>query len=84
MKIARYDCAHLFVSKDHYVAQTYLRHFGDAAVDGMLHGYKRSDGSKFQCWPRDVCHEWDGDRNPALEHHPELFGPPPLNKLSWL
>ena len=59
--------------KDHYIAQTYLKHFGDLRIDGMLHAYRKPDGSKFQCWPKDVCHEWDGDLNPILTQ-PELLG----------
>ncbi len=44
---------------DHYVAQTYLRHFADPG--GMLHVYRKADG---KCWrrsPKSVCNEWDGD-----------------------
>ena len=59
--------------EDHYVAQTYLKHFGDPKCGGMLHGYKKPGGQDFPCWPRDVCHEWDGDINPALKN-PELLG----------
>lgn len=62
------------MAKDHYIAQTYLKHFGDASQGGMLHGYKKSDGATFKCWPKDVCHEWDGDLNPAIVVRPELLG----------
>ena len=61
------------MSKDHYVAQTYLKQFGDPAAGGMLHAYRKPDGSTLDCWPKDVCHEWDGDSNPFLAY-PELLG----------
>ncbi len=54
------------MTKDHFVAQTYLRHFGDPARKGMLHAYRKSDGKYFPCHTADVCHEWDGDLNPLL------------------
>lgn len=60
--------------KDHFVARTYLKHFGDAKLGGMLHAYSKSNGIKFPCWPKDVCHEWDGDLNPSFLDPPELLG----------
>jgi hypothetical protein len=39
----------------------------------MLHAYRKPDGGYFRCWPRDVCHEWDGDVNPILKK-PDLLG----------
>lgn len=54
------------MAKDHFVAQTYLRHFGDPSRKGMLHAYRKSDGKYFPCNTKDVCHEWDGDLNPLL------------------
>ena len=64
------------MAKDHYIAQTYLKHFGDANLGGMLHAYRKSGvPTYFRCWPQDVCHEWDGDLNPGfLSHRPELLG----------
>lgn len=59
------------MTKDHYVAQTYLKRFSNQ--NGMLHAYSKSDGKTFPCWPADVCHEWDGDSNPILTH-PSLLG----------
>src|SRR5580704_14206746 len=47
------------MARDHYVAQTYLKHF--AGSDGMLRAYRKSDGKHFPCRPNDVCHEWNGD-----------------------
>jgi hypothetical protein len=54
------------MSKDHFVAQTYLRYFSDPSKPGMLHAYRKSDGKTFPCRTKDVCHEWDGDLNPFL------------------
>jgi hypothetical protein len=54
------------MSNDHYVAQTYLKHFGDPAEDGRLHAYRKTDNKRFPAWPRDVCHEWNGDDNVLL------------------
>jgi hypothetical protein len=64
------------MAKDHYIAQTYLKHFGDASLDGMLHVYRKSGSpAYFRSWPKDVCHEWDGDLNPTfIPHRPELLG----------
>src|ERR1700722_9492129 len=61
------------MSEDHYVAQTYLKHFGDPKIGGMLHGYKKPSGQGFPCWPGDICREWDGDINPTLKN-PKLLG----------
>lgn len=59
--------------QDHYVAQTFLKHFGDA--EGRLHAYSKSKGGEyFSPWPKDVCKEWDGDLNPAIEGMPEMLG----------
>ena len=60
--------------KDHYVARTYLKHFADEKLGGMLHAYRKSDGAEFRCRPKDVCHEWDGDLNAAYLVHPQLLG----------
>ena len=47
------------MSNDHYVAQTYLRHFADS--ERMLHVYWKADGQYRRRSPKSVCHEWDGD-----------------------
>lgn len=61
--------------EDHYISQTYLKHFGDSTREGMLNAYRKSDGKEFQCWPKDVCGEWDGDLNPAwFKLRPGLLG----------
>ncbi len=63
------------MANDHFVAETYLKHFGDAANGGQLYGFRKSDGGRFPCWPRDLCREWDGDLNFArLSHCPDLLG----------
>jgi hypothetical protein len=61
------------MAQDHYVARTYLKHFGDPHLDGMLHAYRKPSGDTFPCWPKDVCREWDGDVNPTLKD-PGLLG----------
>lgn len=60
------------MSNDHYVAQTYLRHFADG--DGMLHIYKKSDGKYWQSGPKGVCHEWDGDLIRDFVKDEEMLG----------
>ena len=61
------------MAKDHYISQTYLKHFCDEK--GLLHAYRKSDGAEFPCRPKAVCHEWDGDLNPAfLPGVPNLLG----------
>jgi Protein of unknown function (DUF4238) len=61
------------MTEDHYVARTYLKHFGDPMLQGRLHGYHKPSGNHFTCWPKDVCREWDGDINPSLKN-PGLLG----------
>jgi hypothetical protein len=60
------------MAEDHYVAQTYLKHF--AGANGMLHAYRKSDGSSFPCWPRDICRETDGDIIPDFLAEPTYLG----------
>jgi hypothetical protein len=57
---------------DHYVAQTYLKHF--AGPSGMLRAYRKSDGHTFPCRPRDICHEPDGDIIPDFLSEPAYLG----------
>lgn len=61
------------VSNDHFIAQTYLRHFVDASHRDMLHAYRKSDRLYFPCNTKDVCREWDGDKTPLLSN-PALLG----------
>jgi hypothetical protein len=75
--------------RDHYVAETYLKHF--VGKSGMLYAYMKSDGKKFPCHPKDICHEWDGDIIPDFLSNPQslakyrkIFEPvwnPALNEL---
>lgn len=58
--------------QDHYVAQTYLKHFAD--TDGRLHTYQKPSGKYFPAWPGDVCREWDDDLNVEIPDRPELLG----------
>lgn len=60
--------------KDHFIAQTYLKHFVDPNHRNMLHAYRKSDGATFPCYPAAVCHEWDGDRNPKFLGQAEMLG----------
>lgn len=57
---------------DHYVAQTYLKHF--AGANGQLRAYRKSDGTTFPCRPRDICHEPDGDIIPDFLSVPDYLG----------
>lgn len=59
--------------QDHFVPQTYLKHFGDPAVGGMLHGYSKISGKYFPAWPKDICREPDGDIAAYLSR-PKLLG----------
>ena len=63
------------MAQDHFVAQTYLRKFGDPNRGYLMHGYRKVPPKDFPCRPRDVCREWDGDLNPAfITNRPELRG----------
>lgn len=53
------------MSRDHYVAQTYLEKWCDPANRDHLHVYRKSDLKCFPARPYDVCHEWDGDKTPG-------------------
>ena len=58
--------------QDHYVAETYLRHF--SAPGAMLRAYRKSNGVTFPCWPRDVCKEPAGDTIPEFLSEPSFLG----------
>jgi hypothetical protein len=60
------------MANDHYVAETYLKHF--AGVGGMLHGYGKRSGKSFRCWPGDVCAELDGDYIPDFLSNAGFLG----------
>jgi len=57
---------------DHYIAQTYLKHF--VGPSGMLRAYRKSDGATFPCRPRDICHEPNGDIIPDFLSEPGYLG----------
>jgi hypothetical protein len=68
------------MSHDHYIAQTYLKHF--AGSDGLLRAFRKSDGKHFPCRPNDVCREWNGDLiedflsdSAALAKYRKIFEP---------
>lgn len=63
------------MARDHFIAKTYLKHFGDASRGHQLRAYRKSVHQDFPCFPADVCHEWDGDLNPAfLQNRPGMLG----------
>ena len=61
------------MAQDHFVAQTYLKHWADPH-SGMLRGYGKRSGKEFPCAPKDVCREWDWDVNPYFKDNPRLLG----------
>jgi hypothetical protein len=60
------------MTNDHYVAQTYLKHF--AGETGKLRAYRKSDEKTFPCGPKDICKELDGDTIPDFLTDPEYLG----------
>ena len=60
------------MARDHYIAETYLKHF--VGNDRLLHVYRKSDGKYFPSRPRDICHEWDGDIISDFLSTPTLLG----------
>ena len=48
------------MANDHFVAQTYLRHWLRPGQK-LLHAYSKASAKEFPCRPADICHEWDGD-----------------------
>src|SRR5690242_11880798 len=61
------------MAQDHSIAQSYLTHFADRSKGGMLNAYRKSDGTVFACWPKDVCRDWDADIDSML-FEPGLLG----------
>jgi Protein of unknown function (DUF4238) len=61
------------MARDHFVAQTYLKHWADPQSE-MLRGYGKRSGKEFPCAPKDICHEWDWDVNPYFKDNPRLLG----------
>lgn len=60
------------MADDHYVAQTYLKHF--AGPTGLLRAYRKSDGITFPCRPKDICCEPNGDIIPDFLADPGYLG----------
>jgi hypothetical protein len=60
------------MAEDHYVAQTYLKHWSDPQTN-KIRGYKKASDENFPCSPKDVCSEWNWDINPLLEDNPALL-----------
>jgi hypothetical protein len=61
------------MARDHFVAQTYLKHWAHPQ-SGMLRGYGKQSGKEFPCAPKDVCHAWDWDVNPYFKDNVGLLG----------
>lgn len=61
------------MARDHFVAQTYLKHWGNPQ-SGMLRGYGKQSAKEFPCAPKDVCHAWDWDVNPYFKQNVRLLG----------
>jgi Protein of unknown function (DUF4238) len=61
------------MARDHFVAQTYLKHWVNPQ-SGMLRGYGKQSGKEFPCAPKDVCHAWDWDVNPYFKENARLLG----------
>jgi Protein of unknown function (DUF4238) len=62
------------MTRDHFIAQTYLKRWCDPAKRPPLQAYRKSNVKPFRCSPRDVCHEWDGDLIRAYFTDPALLG----------
>jgi Protein of unknown function (DUF4238) len=60
------------MANDHFVAQTYLRHWCRPKTK-MLSGYSKVMDKQFPCHPEDVCREWDWDINPSFKDNPALL-----------
>lgn len=60
------------MTRDHYVAQTYLKHWVHPTTKS-LHGYSKSAEKEFPCSTRDVCQEWNWDTNPRFKDNPQLL-----------
>ncbi len=48
-----------------------------------MHAYRKSKGDNFPCYPRDVCHEWDGDLNSKLANKAVLGDYRKIFERSW-
>lgn len=55
------------MSKDHYVAQTYLKHFIDPKLGNLLHAYDKEKLNYFTPRTEDICYAEGWDTNPYFE-----------------
>ena len=63
------------MSQDHYIARTYLKHWGDPERKHLIYAYQKSGLKEFVCKPADVCREWNGDLNEKyFKRNPALLG----------
>jgi len=60
------------MANDHFVAQTYLKHWNDPKTE-MLYGYSKAVDKEFPCRTKDVCREWNWDVNPRFKDNPGLL-----------
>jgi len=61
------------MSKDHYVAQTYLKHFLDPGSSGQLHVYKKQDLKYFPSGTKPICKKINWDSNEYFPDNPRLM-----------
>lgn len=61
------------MAEDHYVAQTYLKHWKPPGPKAMLYGYSKAADKEFPCQTGDVCREWNWDTNPRFKDNPQLL-----------
>ncbi len=62
------------MTKDHFIAQTYLKHWCDPGKKPPLQAYRKCNLKPFRSSPRNVCHEWDGDLIREYFTDPALLG----------
>lgn len=55
------------MSKDHYIAQTYLKHFIDPKFGTLMHAYRKHDLKYFTPTTKDICYEEGWDTNPYFQ-----------------
>lgn len=67
-------CSHLahktrhgIMPRDHYVAQTYLKHFLSPELENLLHAYDKQDLKHFTPTTKNICCSQDCDTNPYFE-----------------
>src|SRR5690349_5695017 len=60
--------------QDHYVAQTYLRAFGDPKRPDRIHAYRKRDAGYFCPSPAAICKTLDWDQNPKYLSPADALG----------